>query len=58
MSTPPASPVTLSDKMRKAFAGLTTRAGKAVAGMGIQPDWITWLGLIVVGIGAVAIGNG
>lgn len=58
MTTPPASPVTLSDRMRKIFAGVTTRSGRAVAGAGIQPDWITWLGLIVVGIGAVAIANG
>lgn len=58
MTTPPASPVTLSDRMRKTAAGLTTRSGKAVAGVGIQPDWITWLGLIVVGIGAVMIANG
>ena len=58
MTTPPAAPVTLSDKMRRTFSGLTTRAGKAVAGAGIQPDWITWAGLIVVGIGAIAIANG
>lgn len=58
MTTPSAPPVTLSDKMRKTFAGLTTRAGKTAAGMGIKPDWITWLGLIIVGLGALAIGNG
>jgi CDP-diacylglycerol--glycerol-3-phosphate 3-phosphatidyltransferase len=44
--------------MRRTFAGITTRAGRAVAGAGIQPDWITWAGLIVVAIAALAIANG
>lgn len=56
MTTP--SPITLSDRMRVAFAGVTRRSGEAVARMGIHPDWITWAGLAVVGLGAVCIGLG
>jgi CDP-diacylglycerol--glycerol-3-phosphate 3-phosphatidyltransferase len=52
------SPVTLSDRMRAAFAGVTRRAGTAAARLGIQPDWITWAGLIVVAIGALFIARG
>ncbi|HYO89155.1 MAG TPA: CDP-alcohol phosphatidyltransferase family protein [Candidatus Limnocylindrales bacterium] len=52
------SPVTLSDRMRAAFTGVTSRAGWAVAGIGIQPDWITWAGLVVVAIGAFFIARG
>lgn len=52
------SPVTLSDRMRAAFGGITSRAGAATARLGIQPDWITWAGLIVVAIGAFFIARG
>ncbi len=52
------APVTLSDRMRAAFAGVTRRAGAATARAGIKPDWITWAGLIVVAIGAVFIARG
>jgi CDP-diacylglycerol--glycerol-3-phosphate 3-phosphatidyltransferase len=44
--------------MRAAFAGATSRAGAAAAGIGIQPDWITWAGLVVVAIGAFFIARG
>ena len=52
------SPVTLSNRMRAAFGGITSRAGAATARLGIQPDWITWAGLIVVAIGAFFIARG
>ena len=44
--------------MRAAFGGITSRAGAATARLGIQPDWITWAGLIVVAIGAFFIARG
>jgi len=62
MTIPPSltpSPVTLSDRMRKQFSGFTSAAGNAVYRMGIHPDTITIVGLIVVAIGAyfIAIGQ-
>ena len=52
------TPVTLSDRMRRQFSGLTRRAGNAVYRMGIHPDTITIVGLIVVAIGALCIAVG
>ncbi|CAG0999981.1 CDP-diacylglycerol---glycerol-3-phosphate 3-phosphatidyltransferase [Anaerolineae bacterium] len=52
------SPVTLSDRMRALTAGLTSRAGSAVHRLGIHPDTITIIGLIVVAIGAFFIARG
>lgn len=52
------SPVTFSDRMRGLTAGLTSRAGLAVHRMGIHPDTITIVGLIVVGIAGFFIGVG
>jgi phosphatidylinositol phosphate synthase len=51
-------PVTLSDRMRKQFSGLTSSAGNAVYRMGIHPDTITIVGLVVVAIGAFCIAQG
>lgn len=52
------SPRTLSDRMRALFAGMTSRAGRLVYGWGVHPDVITVVGLVVVGLGAVAVGAG
>jgi len=52
------TPVTLSDRMRKQFSGFTSAAGNAVYHMGIHPDTITIVGLIVVAIGAYFIAVG
>jgi len=52
------SPVTLSDRMRKQFSGLTSSAGIAVYHLGIHPDTITIVGLIVVALGALCIAVG
>lgn len=55
--TPP-TPTTLSDRMRALFSGVTSSAGSAVHRMGIHPDTITIVGLVVVALGAVAIAVG
>ena len=52
------SPVTLSDRMRKQFSGLTSSAGMAVYHLGIHPDTITIVGLMVVALGALCIAVG
>ncbi len=52
------APVTLSDRMRKQFSGLTRSAGMTVYHWGIHPDTITIVGLIVVAIGALFIAQG
>ncbi|MFN8529291.1 MAG: CDP-alcohol phosphatidyltransferase family protein [Anaerolineae bacterium] len=57
MSQPPA-PTTLSDRARALFGGVTRRAGSAVHRLGIHPDTITIVGLIVVAIGAFFIARG
>ncbi|MBI1259266.1 MAG: CDP-alcohol phosphatidyltransferase family protein [Chloroflexi bacterium] len=58
MTSPNPSPVTLSDRMRRQFSGLTSSAGNTVYRMGIHPDTITIVGLIVVAIGALCIAVG
>ncbi|HVU12803.1 MAG TPA: CDP-alcohol phosphatidyltransferase family protein [Phototrophicaceae bacterium] len=52
------APVTLSDRMRKQFSGLTRSAGMTVYHWGIHPDTITIVGLIVVAVGALFIAQG
>lgn len=52
------TPITLSDKMRGIFSGVTARAGSAVHKLGIHPDTITIVGLIVVAVAAVFIAQG
>ena len=52
------SPVTFTDRMRALTSGLTTRAGMAVYRMGIHPDTITVIGLIVVALASVCIALG
>jgi phosphatidylglycerophosphate synthase len=44
--------------MRSLTAGMTSRAGSAVYRMGIHPDTITAVGLIIVAIGAFFIAKG
>lgn len=58
MTTPPPSPVTLSDRIRKLTGGLTRSVGTAVYRMGIHPDTITIVGLVVVALGALCIAQG
>lgn len=52
------TPITLSDKMRGIFSGVTASAGSAVHKLGIHPDTITIVGLIVVAVAAVFIAQG
>jgi CDP-diacylglycerol--glycerol-3-phosphate 3-phosphatidyltransferase len=51
-------PITLTDRVRAQTNGFVSRAGNAVYHMGIHPDTITIVGLIVVAIGAVFIALG
>lgn len=52
------SPVTLSDRMRALTAGLTRRVGQAGYRLGIHPDTITIIGLIIVALAAYCIAQG
>lgn len=52
------SPVTFSDRMRALTSGLTSRAGMTVHRMGIHPDTITLVGLIVVAVASLCIAQG
>jgi CDP-diacylglycerol---glycerol-3-phosphate 3-phosphatidyltransferase len=52
------SPVTFSDRMRALTSGLTSRAGMTVHQMGIHPDTITIVGLVVVAAAAYFIAQG
>jgi CDP-diacylglycerol--glycerol-3-phosphate 3-phosphatidyltransferase len=52
------SPVTLSDRMRSLTSGLTSSAGGAVHRLGIHPDTITIVGLVVVALAALCIAQG
>jgi phosphatidylglycerophosphate synthase len=51
-------PITLTDRVRAQTNGFVSRAGNAVYHLGIHPDTITIVGLIVVAIGAVFIALG
>jgi CDP-diacylglycerol--glycerol-3-phosphate 3-phosphatidyltransferase len=51
-------PITLTDRVRAQTNGFLSRAGNAVYHMGVHPDTITIVGLIVVAIGAVFIALG
>ncbi len=50
--------MTLSDRARALFAGITARAGMTVHRLGIHPDTITLIGLGVVAIGSAFIAMG
>ena len=51
-------PVTLTDRARALTSGIINRTGQAVHRMGIHPDTITIVGLVVVAIGAFFIARG
>lgn len=51
-------PVTFSDRMRALFGGVTAGAGAFFHRLGVHPDTITIVGLIVVGLAAVFIARG
>jgi CDP-diacylglycerol---glycerol-3-phosphate 3-phosphatidyltransferase len=51
-------PVTLTDRARALTAGVMTRLGAALAKMGVHPDAVTIVALMVVTVGAVFIGRG
>src|SRR5690606_875418 len=51
-------PVTLTDRVRALTAGFISRAGHAVHKMGVHPDTITIVGLIVVAVGSFFIARG
>lgn len=53
-----AQPITLTDRIRKLTNGITASAGQAVFRMGVHPDTITIIGLIVVAVGAYFIASG
>lgn len=54
--TPPQA--TLSDRARALTSGITTAAGNAMVRLGIHPDTITIVGLVVVALGAACIAMG
>ena len=51
-------PVTLTDRIRKLTGGFMNALGAWLYRLGIHPDFITVLGLVVVLVAAVFIGNG
>ncbi|MBL8133462.1 MAG: CDP-alcohol phosphatidyltransferase family protein [Anaerolineae bacterium] len=51
-------PRTLSDRARALTGGLTQRAGAAMVRLGVHPDTITIVGLLVVALGAAFISVG
>jgi CDP-diacylglycerol--glycerol-3-phosphate 3-phosphatidyltransferase len=53
-----AAPVTLTDRVRALTGGIVSRAGLAVHRLGVHPDAITIVGLGVVAVGALLIGQG
>lgn len=53
-----ASPRTVTDRLRRVFNPLLARLGAALAQLGIQPDWITIAGLILVAAAALLLARG
>jgi CDP-diacylglycerol---glycerol-3-phosphate 3-phosphatidyltransferase len=51
-------PTTFSDRMRALTGGMMSRVGLALHRLGIHPDVLTILGLLLVGIAAIFIGRG
>jgi CDP-diacylglycerol--glycerol-3-phosphate 3-phosphatidyltransferase len=49
---------TLTDFMRYLFGGLTSRVGYRLYTWGIHPDFITLIGLVIVGIAGYAVAQG
>lgn len=54
----PISPLTFSDRVRLWTKGILDPIAARLQAWGVHPDWITWLGLSVVIIAAVAISQG
>ncbi len=50
--------MTLTDRLRSLTRAPLDRCAEIVAGLGIQPDWITVFGLILVALAAVFIARG
>lgn len=50
--------MTVTDRLRDGFDGLTRRAGQFIIQMGVHPDTITIAGLLLVAVAAVYIGRG
>ena len=57
MTSPP-SPVTLTDRIRTLTGDWMRRVGHAVHKLGIHPDTITIVGLLMVGVAAMPIAQG
>lgn len=53
-----ASPRTVTERLRRVFNPLLARLGAALAQLGIQPDWITIAGLILVAAAALLLARG
>ncbi len=49
---------TLTDLARHLTGGLTTRIGQRLHAWGVQPDAVTFVGLVIVGIAAYVIAQG
>lgn len=52
------TPTTLTDRLRRRTAGLTTRLGKWGVRLGLHPDLITLAGLALVGVAALLAAGG
>ncbi len=53
-----ASPRTVTERLRRACNPLLARLGAGLAQLGIQPDWITIAGLILVAVAALLLARG
>jgi phosphatidylglycerophosphate synthase len=51
-------PITFTDRVRAATSGIMTQIGATLHRWGVHPDLITFVGLVIVAIGAVFIGSG
>lgn len=54
----PPHPITLTDRLRSLMRGVTDWSGSAVHRLGIHPDAITIVGLLLVLIASIVIGSG
>ena len=55
---PEASPLTLTDRLRKLAAVPLERCARILARLGIHPDWITIAGLLLVALAAAFLAHG
>lgn len=56
--TPEAAPQTLTDRLRKLAQTPLDRCGAQLARLGVDPDWITVAGLILVAAAAIFLAQG